>query len=520
MNQIKISGLTIVRNAISNGYLIAEVLDTLVAISDEVIVCDGFSTDGTFEYLSTRGDIKLYQDVWNLQSNDGHEFANITNKGMSRCTGDYIFYLQADELIHEDQYENLRKLILSNEYNSISCKFHHIRYSFDHSLVEGYELHPSATRASRVVRNKDIYSSTDGFNFDGSIHPQYNSNINIYHYGYIFLENILAKMINHSDNFYINAPNYANRKKLSYEYLERVKAGESFNLLELQKILEPHFVLNEHGLQIPECMKRLQLASKYTLPTEKERNQIKSRLNNKKNNKKKQYFFDLDGTLCFTPASRDYARAIPIIKMIEDVNRLYDDGFTITIYTARGLSSGVDHHDLNIKQLSEWGVKFHHLIDKEKPPYDILVDDKAFNTMAWRALRNIKLTGFVASCFDLLHAGHCLYLEDAKSKCDYLIAALHSDPTIDRTDKNKPVQTLEERRIQLRACKYIDEIIEYDTEADLIKILESLKPDVRFVGSDTDPTTATGVEHCKSVYVHDRSHGYSSSELRHRIKTT
>ena len=106
-DQIKISGLTIVRNAISNGYLIAEVLDTLVAISDEVIVCDGFSTDGTFEYLSTRGDIKLYQDVWNLQSNDGFEFASITNKGMSRCTGDYIFYLQADELIHEDQYENL-----------------------------------------------------------------------------------------------------------------------------------------------------------------------------------------------------------------------------------------------------------------------------------------------------------------------------------------------------------------------------------------------------------------------------
>ena len=510
---MKISGLTIVRNAIANGYLIAEVIDTLVAISDEVIVCDGFSTDGTFEYLSTRGDIKLYQDVWDLQSSNGFEFANITNKGMSRCTGDYIFYLQADELIHEDQYEDLRKLILSNEYNSISCKFHHIRYSFDHSLVEGYDLHPSATRASRVVRNKDIYSSSDGFNFDGSIHPQYDSNINIYHYGYIFLENILAKMINHSDNFYLNAPNYANRKRLSHEYLERVKAGESFNLLQLQKILEPNYTLNEHGLQIPECMKRLQLANRYTLPTEEERNQIKLRLNNKK----KQYFFDLDETLCLTPVSRDYTKAVPMIKMIEDVNRLYDDGFTITIYTARGSSSDIDYHDLNIKQLSEWGVKFHHLIDKGKPSYDVLVDDKAFNTTAWRALRNIKLTGFVASSFDLLHAGHCLYLEDAKSKCDYLIAALHSDPTIDRQDKNKPIQSVDERLIQLRSCKYVDEIIQYDTEKDLEVILESIKPDIRFVGSDTDCSNIAGLEYCKTIYIHDRSHGYSTSELRGRV---
>ena len=114
-----------------------------------------------------------------------------------------------------------------------------------------------------------------------------------------------------------------------------------------------------------------------------------------------KYFFDLDETLCLTPASRDYTKAVPIVKTIADVNKLYDEGHDITIYTARGGTSGVDHHALNIQQLSKWGVKYHHLIDKGKPPYDILIDDKAVNTTAWREKRQIRLIGFVASCFDL-----------------------------------------------------------------------------------------------------------------------
>lgn len=495
---MKISGLTIVRNALSNGYLIAEVIDTLVAVSDEVIVCDGYSDDGTYEYLQTRKDIKLFQDDWNLQSNNGLEFAKITNQGMARCNGEYIFYLQADELIHEDQLPQLRELILSGEYNSIVCQFHHIRYSLDHCLSEGYQ------QAARVVRNKGVQSCHDGFDFDGQIHPKHVSSINIYHYGYVFLENILAKMINHSDNFYVNAPNYANRKKLSKGFLDRIKAGEYLDPLELQKILEPMYTLKQHGLPLPACMKRLRYSTRYTLPT--------------KDLEIKRYYFDLDETLCLTPASRDYSQAVPIHKMIGEVNRLYHEGHEITIYTARGGTSGIDYTDLCTQQLAGWGVRYHHLICKGKPPYDVLVDDKAINTTAWREQQGIKLVGMVASCFDLLHAGHCLYLEDAKSKCDHLIAALQSDPTVDHwAEKNKPIQSLEERLIQLRACRYVDEIIQYDTEEDLVAIMRKVLPDIRFVGSDTDPTTVTGIEYCRSVYVHDRSHGYSSSELRQRI---
>lgn len=202
--------------------------------------------------------------------------------------------------------------------------------------------------------------------------------------------------------------------------------------------------------------------------------------------------------------------------MIEEVNRLHGEGHEITIYTSRGGTSGTDYGDLCIRQLKEWGVRYHRFL-AGKPSYDILVDDKAVNTTAWREQQGVKLIGLVASCFDLLHAGHCLYLEEARSKCDHLVAALQRDPTIDRPEKNEPVQSFEERLIQLRACRYVDEIIEYDTEEDLVAIAKKVVPDIRFVGSDTDPTKVTGGEHCKSVYVHDRSHGYSSSELRQRI---
>ena len=86
--------------------------------------------------------------------------------------------------------------------------------------------------------------------------------------------------------------------------------------------------------------------------------------------------------------------------------------------------------------------------------------------------------GFVASCFDLLHAGHCLMLKDAKRQCDHLVAGLQVDPSVDRPNKNKPILSLEERRILLQSNRYVDEIIEYSTEEELTDILENLLPDV------------------------------------------
>ena len=126
--------------------------------------------------------------------------------------------------------------------------------------------------------------------------------------------------------------------------------------------------------------------------------------------------------------------------------------------------------------------------------------------------------GFTCSTFDLLHAGHILMLKDAKRHCDRLIVGLQTDPTIDRSDtKNKPIQSLEERRIQLEAVKYVDEIFTYDTEEELYKKLLDIKPDVRILGSDYIGESFTGDDLDIKIYYHDRSHNYSTTKLRKKI---
>lgn len=126
--------------------------------------------------------------------------------------------------------------------------------------------------------------------------------------------------------------------------------------------------------------------------------------------------------------------------------------------------------------------------------------------------------GFVASCFDLLHAGHCLMLKDAKKQCDWLVAALQDNPSVDRPQKNKPIQSLEERKIQLESIKYVDEVVFYNTEKDLIKLLQSIKPQVRILGSDYKDKHFTGKELKIPIYYHLRDHEWSTSSLRKKIK--
>ena len=127
--------------------------------------------------------------------------------------------------------------------------------------------------------------------------------------------------------------------------------------------------------------------------------------------------------------------------------------------------------------------------------------------------------GIVASCFDLFHAGHILMLMEAKDNCDRLIVALQSDPTIDRPEKNKPVQGLYERFLQVDSCKYVDAVIPYDTETDLYNLLSGLSWGVRFLGADYyDRTDFTGVDLDIPIHYCSRRHDYSSSGLRERIK--
>ena len=130
--------------------------------------------------------------------------------------------------------------------------------------------------------------------------------------------------------------------------------------------------------------------------------------------------------------------------------------------------------------------------------------------------------GFTASTFDLLHAGHISMLREAKSQCDYLICGIQVDPWIDRSDKNRPVQSLVERYTQLSAVKYIDEIIPYQTETDLEDILKMVDIDVRIIGSEYKDKTFTGRATCAArgieIYFNKRDHRFSTSDLRKRVQ--
>ena len=136
-------------------------------------------------------------------------------------------------------------------------------------------------------------------------------------------------------------------------------------------------------------------------------------------------------------------------------------------------------------------------------------------------IKRKKKIGFTCSSFDLLHAGHILMLREAKTVCDTLIVGIQVDPSLDRPEKNKPVQSLWERTTQVDAVKYVDQIFIYDTEADLLELLKNLKPNVRILGSDYLGKDFTGREWCEQngveLYFNDRSHNLSTTELRERV---
>ena len=129
--------------------------------------------------------------------------------------------------------------------------------------------------------------------------------------------------------------------------------------------------------------------------------------------------------------------------------------------------------------------------------------------------------GFTCSAFDLLHAGHVQMLRDAKDQCDYLICGLQVDPTLDRPNKNQPIQTVVERYTQLKAVSYVDEIIPYSTEADLEDILAMYHINVRILGEEYRDKDFTGKDICRKrdidLHFNKRDHRFSSSDLRKRV---
>ena len=130
--------------------------------------------------------------------------------------------------------------------------------------------------------------------------------------------------------------------------------------------------------------------------------------------------------------------------------------------------------------------------------------------------------GFNCSSCDLFHAGHVTMMKMEKQMCDYLIVALQVDPTIDRPGvKNKPTQSVYERYVQLQGCKYVDEILVYETEADLLNLIQTQTLHIRFLSEEYKDRDFTGKQYCIDngieLYFHMRRHQYSSTELRNRV---
>lgn len=141
------------------------------------------------------------------------------------------------------------------------------------------------------------------------------------------------------------------------------------------------------------------------------------------------------------------------------------------------------------------------------------------NTLTSAKNLGLKI-GFTCSAFDLLHTGHIVMLREAKERCDFLVVGLLSDPTIDRPDtKNKPIQSMFERWVQLQAVKYVDLIIPFSTEKDIVDMLLIIKPDIRFVGEEYKGKDFTGCDLPIEIYFNERKHSFSSSELRKRTQS-
>ena len=132
-----------------------------------------------------------------------------------------------------------------------------------------------------------------------------------------------------------------------------------------------------------------------------------------------------------------------------------------------------------------------------------------------------KIVGITFSTFDLLHAGHIGMLREAKDNCEYLICGLQVDPSLDRPEKNKPVQTLVERYAQLNAVKFVDEIVPYQSEQDVNDILQLFDLDIRFLGEEYRENEFTGKDICRKrgiqLLFNKRDHRFSSSDLRKRV---
>ena len=231
-----------------------------------------------------------------------------------------------------------------------------------------------------------------------------------------------------------------------------------------------------------------------------------------------KYCFDIDGTLCETPSDPDghnvrYWDAEPYPFMLEQVNRLYDEGHKIIMMTARGRGSRKDWTELTREQLDRWGYKYHEIEPMfHKPTADLFIDDKGINSEEWKKTLPPK-KGIIAGAFDVIHPGYIRMFKDAKTHCNHLTVALHEDPSMARPHKLTPVQTVEERKEILHAIKYVDDVVVYQAEETFLSYLEDYE--IRFLGTDYMDGSYTGKDNAIDIVWLDREgHDYSTTKLK------
>ena len=234
-----------------------------------------------------------------------------------------------------------------------------------------------------------------------------------------------------------------------------------------------------------------------------------------------KYCFDLDGTICNTPLRPSdlkpgYLESTPYPFMVEQINKLYDEGDTIIIMTARGRGSGIDWTEWTEQQLDEWGIRYHKLEPMfHKPTADLFIDDKGINVEEWKKTLPLK-KGIVAGAFDILHPGYIRLFKDCKDHCNHLTVALHEDPSMARPFKLKPVQSVDERKEILKAIRYIDNVVVYQAEDTLLSYLKDY--DIRFIGDDYKDGSYSGTDNPIQIIFIDRvNHDYSTSKLKNNI---
>lgn len=234
------------------------------------------------------------------------------------------------------------------------------------------------------------------------------------------------------------------------------------------------------------------------------------------------YCFDLDNTICYTEGN-DYDSCSPNIEFINKINTLYEFGHIIKIFTARGMTSyrgdvSLVYFNLFSKtklQLEEWGVKYHQLI-LGKPSFDFFIDDKNLTISDFNKFIQ-PISGFIAGAFDVIHPGYIKMFEEAKKYCDFLTVGLHIDPSIEN-GKSKPILSLEERKEILTSIKFVDEIIPYGTESELIELIQKKSIKILFLGDDYKNTNHNGIKlNIKTHYI-NREHGWSTTKFKNLIK--